>query len=193
MEPTDALGRRRPPVILAVIPNLLSASRLVLGLVFAAVPASWRLAVFVAAGVTECLDGPLSRLWHVSSPTGRLLDPIADKVFVLAVLATLLLEGRLAFWELLLIASRDLLVLGGAAFVAARRGRAALTSMPPTLLGKLTTAGQLAFVLLILLGRGPVRAVFAVTAVLSMIAGLDYLRRGRTGTQGGGERVPASE
>jgi hypothetical protein len=63
--------------------------------------------------------------------------------------------------------------------------------MPPTLLGKLTTAGQLAF----LLGRGPVRAVFAVTAVLSMTAGLDYLRRGRTEakTKGGGESVPPSE
>jgi CDP-diacylglycerol--glycerol-3-phosphate 3-phosphatidyltransferase len=193
MERTDAVDRRRPPVFLAVIPNLLSASRLVLGLVFAAVPAPWRLVVFVAAGATECFDGPLSRLWHVSSATGRLLDPIADKVFVLAVLATLLREGRLALWELLLLASRDVIVLGGAAVVAARRGRAALTAMPPTLLGKLTTAGQLTFLLLILLGRGPVRAVFAIAAVLSMIAGLDYLRRGRTATQGGGERAPASE
>jgi phosphatidylglycerophosphate synthase len=74
---------RWPPVVLAVIPNLLSAARLVLGLAFAAVPVSWRLVVVVVAGATEFLDGALRRLWHFSGAMGHLLDPIADKVFVL--------------------------------------------------------------------------------------------------------------
>ena len=181
MEHTDAEHPRRPPIFLAVIPDLLSVSRLVLGLAFPAIPASWRLAVVVAAGATEFLDGALSRLWHVSGARGGLLDPIADKVFVLAVLVTLLVEGRVTPWEGLLIGSRDVMVLLGGAFVVARRGRAALTRMPPTLLGKLTTTGQLAFLLLLLIGRGPVRPVFVVTALLSVAAGLDYLRRGRRG------------
>ena len=79
----EADDSRRLPVVLAVIPNLLSAARLVLGLAFAAVPVSWRLVVVVVAGATEFLDGALRRLWHFSGAMGHLLDPIADKVFVL--------------------------------------------------------------------------------------------------------------
>src|SRR6266498_462487 len=109
MDLTGADDSREPPVVLAVIPNLLSATGLVLGLAFATVPESWRLVVVVVAGAIEFLDGALSRLWHVSGAMGRLLDPIADKVFVLAVLATLMAEGRVAFWELLLIGARDVL------------------------------------------------------------------------------------
>jgi phosphatidylglycerophosphate synthase len=71
------------------------------------------------------------------------------------VLATLMSEGRVAFWELLLIGARDVLELGGCVFVVARRGRSALTQLPPTRLGKLATTGQLAFLLLIVLGWGP--------------------------------------
>ena len=56
------LVSRWPPVVLAVIPNLLSAARLVLGLAFAAVPVSWRLVVVVVAGATEFLDGAPRRL-----------------------------------------------------------------------------------------------------------------------------------
>ena len=61
----------------------LRRSLVVLGLAFAAVPVSWRLVVVVMAGATEFLDGALRRLWHVSGAMGYLLDPIADKVFVL--------------------------------------------------------------------------------------------------------------
>ena len=80
---SEAGDSRRPPVVLAVIPNLLSAAWLVLGLAFAAVPLSWRLVVVVVAGATEFHDGALRHLWDVSGAMGYLLDPIADKVFVL--------------------------------------------------------------------------------------------------------------
>jgi CDP-alcohol phosphatidyltransferase len=83
LEHMEADDSRRPPVVLTVIPNLLSAAWLVLGLAFAAVPVSWRLVVVVVAGATEFLDGALRRLWHFSGAMGHLLDPIADKVFVL--------------------------------------------------------------------------------------------------------------
>jgi cardiolipin synthase len=83
MEHTEADDSRRPPVVLAVISNLLSTARLVLGLAFAAVLVSWRLAVVVMAGATEFLYGALRHLWDVSGAMGYLLDPIADKVFVL--------------------------------------------------------------------------------------------------------------
>lgn len=169
---------RRISPLLAAIPNLLSFSRLVLGVAFPALPVSWRFAVVAIAGLTEFLDGALSRLWHVTSDTGRLLDPIADKVFVLAVFGTLAFDGTVALWELPLIGARDLLVLGGCAYVATRRGRGALMRVPPRPLGKVATALQFAYMVLALLGRGPLRPVFLVTAVVSVAAGLDYLIKG---------------
>ncbi len=57
MEHTETDASRGPPVVLAVLPNLLSATRLVLGLAFATVPESWRLVVVVVAGATEFLCG----------------------------------------------------------------------------------------------------------------------------------------
>lgn len=168
----------RPTHLHAAIPNLLSLSRLILGIAFPALPSSWRLAVVAVAGLTEFLDGALSRLWHVTSQTGRLLDPVADKVFVLAVFGTLTFEGAILFWELPLIGARDLMVLGGCAYVAIRRGRQALTGVPPRLLGKLATTCQFAYMVLALLDWAPLRPVLFITAAVSVAAGIDYLIHG---------------
>ena len=57
-------------------------------------PADWRLPVVIAAAITDGVDGQLSRLMGAQSKLGVLLDPIADKVFFLAVVATLLWDGN---------------------------------------------------------------------------------------------------
>jgi CDP-diacylglycerol--glycerol-3-phosphate 3-phosphatidyltransferase/cardiolipin synthase len=129
---------------------------------------------------TEFLDGQIARLLHATSITGRILDPIADKVFVIAVLATLLKEGTLTFGQLLLVTSRDIIVIVGAAWVAARRGLSALRRMPPSLLGKLATAAQLIFVLALNVTTHGERALLLVVSGLSLAAGVDYIRRFRS-------------
>lgn len=177
MERTGIDPPRTVPAALAALPNLLTLTRLGVGLVFPVLPERWWLAAFLLAAGTEALDGQLARLLRATSITGQVLDPIADKVFILAVLARLVARGTLAPWQLVLVAARDICVLGGLPRLVLRRGTAALKHLPPTWIGKATTAAQFTFLLVVLATGAVPRALLALTAVLSLAAGLDYIRR----------------
>src|SRR5947208_2906598 len=100
--------------MLGAVPNLLSLCRLALAVVFPSLPPRFRLSVVFLAGLTDLVDGPLSRILHAASLTGRVLDPIADKAFVFAVLGTLWYDGALSIGHAALVATRDLTVSAGA-------------------------------------------------------------------------------
>lgn len=174
----DKPARERPGLI-RVVPNLLTSARLVLGLTFPFLPIGARGAVLLAAAATEFLDGYVARLLGVMSATGRILDPIADKVFVISVLVTLLADGTLAPWQLVLVASRDIIVAAGAFRILIRLGVSALRRMPPSFLGKCATAAQFLFLLVTVLNREANDTLFFVTSALSLAAGVDYAMRFR--------------
>lgn len=163
------------------IPNALTTLRLVAGLIFPWAPASRRLELFAVAAVTEALDGPLSRLWNTTSRTGQILDPIADKIFVLGAYAALVGDGLVPLPAAIGLVTRDLLVLLGAVWVVLRYGREGMRRMPPRVLGKVTTAIQLGLMFLFL-WRPETRVspwVFGAAAGVSLAAGIDYLRHFR--------------
>jgi CDP-diacylglycerol--glycerol-3-phosphate 3-phosphatidyltransferase len=157
------------------LPNALSVLRLGLGLGFPLFPAGWRAGVVICAALTDLIDGALSRRMHVMSRTGRLLDPIADKVFVFAVVVTLVAEGLLQPWQVLLIGLRDLTVAGGAAWYLWQRNWTACERMRPTLLGKATTGAQFVLLLAVLSYPQPVPVFFLATAILSGLASVDLV------------------
>jgi cardiolipin synthase len=161
---------------LAAVPNSLSVARLALGIAFPWIPANWRVPVVVVGALSDLADGALSRWFHVSGTVGRILDPVADKVFVLGVVITLLVEGRLELWEVALVGLRDWTVLVGAGCLTARDGWGVVREMPPTPLGKVTTAMQFAFILTLLAIEPWARFVFIPTAVVSGAAAIDYVR-----------------
>ena len=72
----------------------------------------WATALFFVAMATDWLDGRIARRRGVTSPLGSLLDPIADKVLVLAVLVMLLDDGVWPGWMVAAIVARELLVSG---------------------------------------------------------------------------------
>ena len=74
--------------------------------------AYWATAVFVGAMTTDQIDGWLARRRGTSSPLGKLLDPVADKVLVLAALVMLIGEGVAPAWMVALIVVREILVSG---------------------------------------------------------------------------------
>ena len=160
--------------LLAALPNTLSLARLVLGLTFPWIPPGWRVGVVVVAVVTDLFDGAASRWFHAASTTGRILDPVADKVFVLSAVGTLVWEGTLGLWEAVLVGLRDLAVLAGGAWLWLRQGRSALRGLAPTLLGKVVTGAQFGFFLVLLLY--PAWAFFWMvpTAILSGLAAAQY-------------------
>jgi cardiolipin synthase len=171
--------RSRSLPVLQAIPNLLSLTRLALGIAFPLMPAEWRLAALLTAAATEFLDGQAARLLGALGTIGRILDPIADKVFMIAVLATLLVAGPLKAWQLIALVPRDVVVTGGAIYVAARLGSSALRRMAPAPLGKLTTATQFLFVVMVVATGKVNLALLIIGSLLSAAAAIDYLVRFR--------------
>jgi cardiolipin synthase len=148
---------------------------MVLGLCFPWLPPSWRLPVVLVAALTDLLDGACGRLFRACSRTGRILDPLADKVFVAAVLTTFLVEGVLTIGEIAWLGLRDLTVIAGTVGGLAWRKWAVFRRMAPTRLGKVTTVGQVVFLVVLLVAPERKAPALAATAGLSTLAAGHYL------------------
>ena len=92
------------------LPNSLTVSRLLLAGAFPFLPEPWRVPAVAWGLSTEFLDGFLARRLGATSRFGELLDPVADKAFVAAVLGTMWLAGATDLLELLLVGLRDLVI-----------------------------------------------------------------------------------
>lgn len=108
---------------------------------------SLALAMFLAAIVTDWLDGYYARKMNAVSPFGKIADPIADKILVLGTLLALIRHKELDIpvWAVFLILMRELLI-GGMRMLAAAQGK----SVAAERTGKIKTAVQLVAVLLML-------------------------------------------
>lgn len=101
------------------LPNILTLARiaaiplLVVLLLFEGREAGfWAAAVFSAAAVTDWLDGWLARRWQIVTVLGKFLDPLADKLIVMAALIMLIPHGRVPAWAVFLILAREMVVTG---------------------------------------------------------------------------------
>jgi CDP-diacylglycerol--glycerol-3-phosphate 3-phosphatidyltransferase len=87
--------------------NFLSLLRVPLAFIFLVDNTAFRIAAILLAMFTDCLDGYLARKYNSTSQVGAILDPLADKFFVIFALAILLLKGRLELWQACAMISRD--------------------------------------------------------------------------------------
>lgn len=162
------------------LPNALTMLRLALALGFAWLPEGWRLGALILALSTEVLDGALARRFGWESRLGLVLDPIADRALFLAVALTLLAEGSLSLTALLLLGTRDLLQLPGAAWAVVRGRMNAVAQLRPRLAGKATTALQYLAAFGVVLGLAPPAPLLAAASLLGGFAAgqyfADYLR-----------------
>jgi cardiolipin synthase len=144
------------------------------------------LVIFIAAGITDFLDGYFARAWEQQTALGRMLDPIADKLLVATCLLMLAVDGTIAGWSLwaaIIILCREILVSGLREFLAELR-----VSVPVTQLAKWKTVGQMVAVGFLLAGRAGDLVVPVVTpvgltllwlsALLTLYTGWDYFRAG---------------
>lgn len=100
------------------LPNLISLSRLILAAAFVRAGAHARIALVVAAGITDFLDGWVARRVNATTRAGALIDPIADRVFALVAVSVFLVEGALSTAEYFVMISRDIMTAIG--FLVAR-------------------------------------------------------------------------
>jgi cardiolipin synthase len=107
------------------LPNLLTALRMALIPVFVLVyergQAALALLIFLAASLTDCLDGYLARKWNQVTPFGKLFDPMADKLLLLSVLFCLARSGDIPWWMVAVMGAKELLMLLGSAWLLRRK------------------------------------------------------------------------
>ncbi|MGG5811595.1 CDP-alcohol phosphatidyltransferase family protein [Falsiroseomonas sp. CW058] len=110
-------GEPEPAAVLFTIPNAITFARLcaVPGTVWLIVNHRLDLAfwMFVAAGLSDGIDGWLARVRNARSKLGAVLDPVADKALLVSVYVTLAAIGVLPDWLAILVVFRDLLIVGG--------------------------------------------------------------------------------
>jgi CDP-diacylglycerol--glycerol-3-phosphate 3-phosphatidyltransferase/cardiolipin synthase len=167
-------------------PNLVSLARIPLAVVFVLADSPVvRIPVLAAAAGSDLLDGWLARRLGPSR-LGAMLDPITDKVFMLAAFGTLAVSGALTLLELLGVLLRDILApLGYLASVVLRRP----FSVPARAGGKAVTTGQSLTLFAWLLGSPYLRPLAWATAAIALYALADYgrlaVRGGERARQGG--------
>lgn len=136
-----------------------------------------RIGVIVAAGISDYLDGWWARTRGPRTTSGALLDPITDKLFVLAVLLAFAVEAVLSPAQLLVMLARDIFVTVGVLVLLALRvplaGR--LQARFP---GKVVTTMQIVAVLVLTVWPGAATAVVIITAAASAWAIADYGAQG---------------
>ena len=137
------------------VPNLISIIRLAgvplfLWLVLGPEADGWALLVLALSGVSDYLDGYLARRLQQTSTLGTILDPVADRLYILATVLGLAWRDIIPWWLAALLPARDLLLWGLVPFLR-RRGYSAL---PVHFLGKAATFNLLYAFPLLLLGDG---------------------------------------
>ncbi len=172
------MGRRA----LLNLPNTISLSRVVLALAFVLVSEPWdRIALIAVAGFTDVMDGWLARHEKSESTTGALLDPLADRIFVLVAISTYLVEGQLSTAQYFIFLTRDLATAAG--FIVAK----IIPTLRPAvfrarMLGKIVTVLQLITLVVIVLMPELTDVLVVTIGAFSVASIVDYtiaLWRGR--------------
>lgn len=196
------------------IPNLITLSRLfaVPLLVWLILDGAMEAAfwIFVAAGVSDALDGFIAKRFDLVTKLGSYLDPIADKALLVSAFVTLGQAGLVGTWLVILVVFRDVLIIGGT-ILFHTLGRA--VEMRPLLISKFNTLMQIILVSMVLakLGigmpdYGTIPILVFMVAATTVLSGLAYMarwvldvriapqwpRRPRAG-QGAADRKPAEE
>ena len=123
---TTAVARPDQQGRILTVPNAISVARLAgvpvfLWLVLGPQADGWAVALLIAAGLSDWLDGVIARAWNQQSRLGQVLDPAADRLYIAATLIGLAIRGIIPWWLVALLVAREL-VLGAALLVLRRHG-----------------------------------------------------------------------
>ncbi len=146
----------------------------------------WAFWLFVAAGVSDGLDGAIARLFRARTVLGGYLDPLADKALIVGVYLALGHVGQIPLWLVMLVVFRDVMIVGGVILLFTLKETLA---MQPLGISKVNTVVQIALAAAVLtppalglpdlhpFGLGLVEALVDACAVTTALSGLAYARR----------------
>jgi cardiolipin synthase (CMP-forming) len=101
----------------------------------------WAFWLFVAAGVSDALDGAIARLFRAQTVLGGYLDPLADKTLIIGVYVALSYVGQIPLWLVMMVVFRDVMIVGGVILLFTLKETLA---MQPLIVSKLNTVVQIA-------------------------------------------------
>ena len=159
---------RRAGIVLNSIPNLITLGRILLVPVVVwaiATPGAMWIAfvLFVAAGASDAVDGYLAKRFHMTTELGSYLDPLADKALIVSIYLTLGINGLIPRWLVILVVSRDILIVGG---IMLSWVIGSPLKIKPLLVSKLNTVAQIMFACMVLGSLGFNIAADTLTLVL---------------------------
>jgi CDP-diacylglycerol--glycerol-3-phosphate 3-phosphatidyltransferase len=129
--------------------------------------------VFAAASITDLVDGHLARSRNSITTFGKLMDPIADKLLIVAALVALVSLGRLEAWVAMVIIAREFAVTVLRAAAGAQQG----VVIPASPFGKVKTATQVAMVMVLIAWDSRplwINLLVYLTVAVTVLSGLDY-------------------
>mgnify|MGYP000078381515 CR=1 FL=1 len=137
------------------------------------------LVLFAVAGLSDALDGYLAKRYGWTSRAGAILDPLADKLLLVATYVTLGWLAALPLWLVAAVLGRDLAIVAGGVAYHLRFGPFQLR---PSLISKINTAAQIGLVLAVIFDRGVYRldaawltALTDVVLVTTVASGVGYI------------------
>ncbi len=166
------------------LPNSISVIRILLVplVVWLVISGEFMLAFvgFLAAGISDGVDGFLARQLNQRTDLGGYLDPIADKALLVSIYVALGFLKILPSWLVILVVSRDVLIVG-AVLLAWMIGRP--MAMKPSLVSKVNTAAQIVLAIFVLGAKGMgfelgalMPLGFAAVGVLTFVSGALYMQ-----------------
>ena len=165
------------------LPNLISLLRLlaVIPILYLLLEREfgWALLLFAAAGLSDGLDGFLAKHYGWESHLGGVLDPLADKVLLIACFLVLGALVLIPAWLVAAVVFRDLLIVGGALLY---NYRVETVEMAPTWASKLNTVLQILLVVLVITDAGPlslpgwiIRVLIWACLTTVIVSGIQYV------------------
>jgi cardiolipin synthase len=181
---SDSTQRRRL-IQAADIPNLICIVRIILvwPIVVTLIDGRYALALglILVAGISDGLDGFLAKRFNWQSRLGGLLDPLADKLLLVAVFIALSMTGLVPLWLTAVVISRDLVIVSGGVVY---QWLVEPVQPEPSVASKINTGTQLLYVLAVISHRTSgmpppefLTLAGAVVFVTSTVSGLDYVVR----------------
>jgi cardiolipin synthase len=144
-------GALREPGLALSIPNLITLARILMVPVVVWAIASHTMwlafVLFLVAGVSDAVDGFLAKRFGMTTELGAYLDPLADKALIVSIYLTLGINGDIPPWLVILVVSRDILIVGG--IILSWLMDNPLT-IKPLWVSKLNTVAQIAFACVVL-------------------------------------------
>jgi cardiolipin synthase len=167
------------------LPNILTLIRVLLIPVFVILIINksfgWSIVIFAVAGITDGIDGMVARITHKRTELGAYLDPIADKLLLIAAFVTLAIIEILPSWLTVIVVTRDVIILLGFLVFILINYR---PKIQPSLVSKVTTSFQISTILLVLMaGYAPFFkqlssiAIYGTT-LFTIVSGSHYIYKG---------------